>query len=51
MGTTYRKLLQALVTYRYSKFRSDSERDAARLQAIEEALQGLLEKLSDEETQ
>lgn len=46
MGTTYRRLLAELLALRATPFPSDPERDAARLQAIEETLQTMLEMLS-----
>lgn len=46
MGTTYRKLLRELTSLRATPFPNDPERDAARLQTIEEIVQTMLEMLS-----
>jgi hypothetical protein len=47
MGTTFAQLIGELLSYRDREFRSDPERDAARLDAIEYFLQTALEKLRD----
>lgn len=46
MGTTYRDLLEELVALRATPFRSDPERDEARLRKVEEIMQTMLEMLS-----
>lgn len=50
MGATYRKILQELLAARDAQYRSDPERLDALLQAVIEALQVTLEKLSEQES-
>lgn len=47
MGTTFEGILEGLLLYRDQEYRSDPDRNAARLDAIECALQSTLEKLRD----
>lgn len=45
MGTTYQGLLDSLVAFRDQEFRSDPEREAARIDMLESTIQAMLEKL------
>jgi hypothetical protein len=47
MGTSFANLLQQLVDARDAEYRSNPERDAARLDAMESILQTTLEMLRD----
>lgn len=46
MGTTYRKLLQELMSAQAAPYRSDPEKQEAILRALCETMQEMLEKLS-----
>ena len=48
MGTTFAKLLDDLVSFRYMKFRDDPERAAERINMLEHTIQAILEKLRDQ---
>jgi hypothetical protein len=47
MGNTWEGLLKALVECRDASYRSDPERDKARLDNLEYVVQSILEKLRD----
>lgn len=49
MGTTFEALLDQLVDFRDRQFRSEPERDRARIENFESILQAMLEKLRDQE--
>jgi len=51
MGETWEGLLEDLVAARNGDYRSDPERNEARLNAIEYIVQTMLEKLRDEADQ
>lgn len=47
MGITFEGLLKVLVEFRDVQFRSEPERDAARIENLEYVIQTMLEKLRD----
>lgn len=49
MGTTWEDLIDLLHEVHNTQFRSDPERDAARLENLEFVLQRIIEKLRDSE--
>ena len=48
MGTTFAALLDELVAFRDRPFRSEPERDTARIDMLESIMQATLEKLRDQ---
>jgi hypothetical protein len=49
MGSTWESLLETFIEVRDRQYRSDPDRDAARLDNLEFIMQRILEKLRDQE--
>ena len=47
MGSTFESILHSLICFRDIEFRSDPEREAARIQMLESTIQAMLELLRD----